>query len=276
MSIHRRLITAALCLTLAASALASPREDARLADATGVLGETQSMPDLSVPNWLLQRAEGIAILPTVVKVGLVYGGRGGKGVLSARNPNGHWGNPVFINMAGGSIGWQAGIQTSDIILIFTTRRSLEGITGGKLTLGVDASVATGPVGRQASAATDIGLSEVYCYSRSKGLFAGVSIDGSIITIDGSANASFYQHPGILGSEIMAPNGPSTPAAARALLQKLDRVTVATANTKAVSPTRDTPQPTPVATPVAAAAPSDGRALESGGAATFPLEDKAAH
>ncbi len=269
MSIHHRLMTVVLSLALTTSALAGTREDARLADATAVLNDTQSMPDSSVPNWLLQRAEAIAVLPTVVKVSMIFGGRGGKGVLSARDTNGHWSNPVFINLAGGSIGFQAGIQTSDIILIFTTRRSLEGVTGGKLTLGVDASVAAGPVGRQASAATDIGLSEVYCYSRSKGLFAGVAIDGSIITIDGSANESYYQHPGILGSEIMAAGGPMAPASARPLLHKLEHVTGTTPSAKSTPATRDS-------APSAPTPPSDGRALESGGASSFPLDDKKTH
>jgi lipid-binding SYLF domain-containing protein len=264
MTIRRILVSTILLGTLASVAFAGPREDSRLATATAVLTETQGMPDQSVPNWLLQRAEGIAVLPTVVKVGLVLGGRGGKGVLAVRDVQGRWSNPMFITLAGGSFGWQAGIETSDIILVFTTRRSLEGVTGGKLTLGVDAAVAAGPVGRQASAATDIGLSEVYCYSRSRGLFAGLAIDGSVLTIDNGANSAFYGRTGLLGSDILSQNLP-LPATARPLLDALDRITNST----------PTPAPAPAAMP-AASVPSDaapsGRGLESGAATSYPLDD----
>lgn len=264
MTIRRLLVSTVLATTLLSTAFAGAREDARLATATAVLTETQGMPDQSVPNWLLQRAEGIAVLPTVVKVGLVLGGRGGKGVLSVRDVQGRWSNPLFITLAGGSFGWQAGIETSDIILVFTTRRSLEGVTGGKLTLGVDAAVAAGPVGRQASAATDIGLSEVYCYSRSRGLFAGLAIDGSVLTVDNSANSAFYGRSGLLGSDILSQTI-ALPPTGRPLLDALEKFT----NSAPAA------APAPVAAPAtvtpAAAAPS-GRGLESGAATSFPLDD----
>ena len=266
MPLRTLLLTALLALGLA-GAHAGPREDARLATASAVLTETQSIRDQAVPNWLLQRAEGIAILPTVVKVGLMLGGRGGKGVLSVRDAQGHWSNPLFISLAGGSFGWQAGLETSDIVLIFTTRRSLEGITGGKLTLGVDAAVAAGPIGRQASAATDIGLSEVYSYSRSKGLFAGLAIDGSVITIDNAANAAFYAKPGVLGSELLGPNGPPPPASARPFLIQLEQLT----NGSPAPTTGSSAPAAPVTAPAQSRVP-DGKGLESGGATTYPMDD----
>ena len=153
------------------------------------------MPDQRVPDWLLQRAQGIAVIPNVVKVALIAGGRGAKGVLMVRDQQGRWSNPVFLTLGGGSFGFQWGLEVSDVILVFTTRRSIEGVTGGKLTLGADASVAVGPIGRSVSGATDIGLAEVYSYSQSKGLFAGVAIDGTVLAIDHSANAAYYQRPG---------------------------------------------------------------------------------
>ena len=120
------------------------------------------------------------------------GGRFGKGILVVRQEDGSWANPVFITVAGGSIGWQIGVESIDIILVFKSTRSLEGIMKGKFTLGADASVAAGPVGRQASASTDILLkSEIYSYSRSRGLFAGLAVDGASIQINHDANEAFY-------------------------------------------------------------------------------------
>ena len=172
------------------------------------------MPDQRVPDWLLQRAQGIAVIPNVVKVALIAGGRGAKGVLMVRDAQGRWSNPVFMTLGGGSFGFQWGLEVSDVILVFTTRRSIEGVTGGKLTLGADASVAVGPIGRQVSGATDIGLAEVYSYSQSKGLFAGVAIDGTVLAIDHSANASYYQRPGVLASDILARTSPAPPPSAQ--------------------------------------------------------------
>ena len=110
---------------------------------------------------------------------------------------------MFVNLTGGSFGFQVGVQSTDVVLVFTSRKSIEGIVGGKVTLGADASVAAGPVGRQSSAATDIGLTaQVYSYSRASGLFAGVALDGSAMTIDERSNEAFYGRPGVLASEII--------------------------------------------------------------------------
>jgi lipid-binding SYLF domain-containing protein len=128
----------------------------------------------------------------VVKVGAVVGGRRGSGAMVVRDDNGRFSDPIMISVTGGSVGWQLGVQSTDLVLVFTTKRGVEGIADGKLTLGGDASVAAGPVGRSASAATDQDFkAEVYSYSRNKGLFAGVSIDGSVISIDSRSNARLY-------------------------------------------------------------------------------------
>lgn len=160
----------------------------RAMDADRVLREIMRVPDQRIPDKLLHGADGIAIIPGVVKVGFVVGGRAGNGLLSVRNENGTWSTPTFIKLRGGSVGFQAGVQETDVILVFRTKRSVNNIVNGKFTLGADAAVAAGPVGRNASASTDTQLkAEIYSYSRSRGLFAGVALDGSAITIDNKAN-----------------------------------------------------------------------------------------
>src|SRR5688572_6105309 len=176
----------------AAPALASAREEARLIEASGVLEELFAQRDTAIPDRLMQRAYGIAVVPNVVKVGAVVGGRRGSGVMVVRDANGRFCDPIMISLTGGSIGWQLGVQSTDVVLVFTTKQGIEGITDGKMTLGADASVAAGPVGRAASAATDQNFTaEVYSYSRNRGLFAGVAIDGSVIAIDTKSNTKLY-------------------------------------------------------------------------------------
>jgi lipid-binding SYLF domain-containing protein len=161
-------------------------------DAVEVIEEMVGIPEEGIPEALLSKAYGIAIIPKVIKAAWVIGGRFGKGVLLVRNERGQWGNPCFIRIAGGSIGWQIGVQSADIILVFKRKKSIQSITEGKVTLGADAAVAAGPVGRRAELSTDIELeAEIYSYSKSRGLFAGVSLEGSAIQIDEDANSRFY-------------------------------------------------------------------------------------
>ena len=130
---------------------------------------------------------------------------------------------MFVNLTGGSFGFQVGVQSTDVVLVFTSRQSIEGIVGGKVTLGADASVAAGPVGRQSSAATDVGLTaQVYSYSRASGLFAGVALDGSAMTIDHKSNESFYGRPGVLASDIIRADAPAAPAPAGEFFAALQR------------------------------------------------------
>jgi lipid-binding SYLF domain-containing protein len=264
-----------LCVTAAlpATVFAQAREEARMLVATQVVEEMTAMPDQGVPDWLLARAHGIAVVPDVVKVGLGVGGRRGKGLLVVRDSQGRWTNPVFITLTGGSFGWQAGVQSTDVILVFTSAAGVEGITDGKLTLGADASVAAGPVGRQASAATDPNLSaEVYSYSRAMGLFAGVAIDGTAITIDRKGNAAFYNKRDITAEELMAEGAPTPPPAAQRYLSTLDQATrTASAATPATGEAPATPAtPAPVGTDPASAPASTPEA--GAGAKTFPMED----
>ena len=186
------LLSALALVCTGAAAQAQGREEARLLTANQVLNDALGSPDQFVPTRLLERAYGIAVVPDVTKVAFFFGGRRGNGVLVARDPTGHFSDPVFVNLTGGSFGFQWGVQSTDVILVFTTKRSIDRIASGQLTLGADASVAAGPVGRTASAGTNPTLSaEVYSYSRSRGLFVGVALDGSALTIDENADARFY-------------------------------------------------------------------------------------
>jgi lipid-binding SYLF domain-containing protein len=252
--LHRAAIFAslALCSSLyAVNALAGNREEARVLTATQVLEEMQNMPDQRVPDWLLERAYGIAVIPDLWKAGFVAGAKHGQGLLVVRDASGRWSNPAFVSLNGGSFGWQAGVQQADIILVFTTKASVDGINGGKMTLGADASVAAGPVGRSATGSTDFNFkAEIYSYSRSKGLFAGLAIDGSALTIDHKSNASYYQKKNVTVDEIFAASAPLPPESGQRFLAALAHV----ATTK--SPVRDAsapqavgPEQTPAATDV---------------------------
>jgi lipid-binding SYLF domain-containing protein len=179
-------------LVCAAPAHAGRKEQKRAETALQVLKQVQSTPDSEIPASLLSKAYAIAVIPDVVKVGLVVGGRRGKGLISVRQPEGTWSNPAYIAITGGSFGFQAGVQSADVILVFRTARGVDNLVSGKFTLGADASVAAGPVGRQASAATDVELkAEILTYARTRGLFAGVALDGSVLSIDYDAIERVY-------------------------------------------------------------------------------------
>lgn len=242
---------------------ASAREEARLIEASGVLEELRSQRDTYIPDRLLSRAYGIAVIPNVVKVAAVVGGRRGTGVLVVRDPSGRFSDPIMVSITGGNVGWQIGVQSTDIVLVFTTRKSVEGITDGKLTLGADASVAAGPLGRAASAATDQNLTaEVYSYSRNRGLFAGVSIDGSVIAIDSKANTRLYGKRAPADQIISGQVSTDVEAAnrfQRAILASTGPATPAAPASSAATATPTEPAPNP-------------SAEEAPGAQTFPLED----
>jgi lipid-binding SYLF domain-containing protein len=188
----RLVLTALLALLLPLSASAQEKEIARADNAVRVLSEILAIPEESIPERLLREAEAIAVMPDVVKAGLVFGGRGGKGLMAVRGSDGTWSNPSFITLGGGSFGFQAGVQSADVVLVFRNRRGIDNIVNGKFTLGADAGVAAGPVGRNAQASTDGQLkAEIYSYSRARGLFAGIALDGAVIAIDNRANRRVY-------------------------------------------------------------------------------------
>ena len=188
----RLVLTALLALMLPFAANAQEKEIQRADNAVRVLSEILAIPEESIPERLLREAEAIAVMPDVVKAGLVFGGRGGKGLIAVRGTDGSWSNPSFITLGGGSFGFQAGVQSADVVLVFRNRRGVDNIVNGKFTLGADASVAAGPVGRSAQASTDGQLkAEIYSYSRARGLFAGIALDGAVIAIDNRANRRVY-------------------------------------------------------------------------------------
>jgi len=242
---------------------AQAREQGRLLTASQVLEELRGSRDEAIPDRLLERAYGIAVIPDLTKVAFFAGGRRGHGVLVVRDKQGRFSNPVLITLTGGSFGWQWGVQSTDIVLVFTTAKGVEGITGGKVTLGADASVAAGPVGRQAEAATDATFrSEVYSYSRSRGVFAGLALDGSALTIDDKADAAFYKRPGIMASDILAGNVTTSDESARRFLAAV---------TSSVGAQRSTLQRSASAAP-APAAPKPQAKPAPASAKSFPLSD----
>ena len=171
----------------------APAPTETLADATAVLADLSRIPAKGIPADLLADARGVAVIPRVVKAGFVVAGQGGHGLVMARGADGKWADPVFVNLGGGGVGFQAGVESTDVVLVFRDRKSLDRLLDGKgkLTLGADAGVAAGPVGRRAMAATDAKLeAEILSYSRSRGLFAGVALDGSVIRPDAKSNALF--------------------------------------------------------------------------------------
>jgi lipid-binding SYLF domain-containing protein len=193
------------------------------------------------------------------------GGRGGRGVMAVRNTDGTWSNPVFLNLYGGSFGFQFGMHMTDVVLVLMSRKTVEGIAGGKVMLGADASVVAGPVGRTASANTDATLkSQVLSYSRSEGVFAGVALEGTVLSIDDSANETAYGVSGILASQILAGELGTPPAGALAFRAALENATRAAA---AEAPATAEAAPAPTATaPVEHASTAPVQ--------TYPMEDPA--
>jgi lipid-binding SYLF domain-containing protein len=244
---------------------AGAREEGRLLTATEVLEEVQAMPDSQIPDALLSRAYGIAVIPDVTKVAFIFGGRHGRGVLVVRDKlTSPWSNPTFVSLTGGSWGFQAGAQSSDIILVFTSKTGIEGVAGGKLTLGADASVATGPVGRQGSAATDMSFhAEIYSYARTRGLFGGIALDGSVISIDRPANAALYGKSGVTATEIFSGQSPAAPASAQRFLERLAQATHTSV--------RNSPAPQADVPATSTAQAPNGAAPSADPPRTYPLE-----
>ena len=165
-------------------------------------------PAESLPAAMLQKAEGVAIFPNMIKGGFILGVNYGKGVLHVRNPDRTWSPPVMVTMGGGSVGFQVGVQSADILLVFATPKSLNGVLQGqKVTLGADASIAAGPVGVQANAGTDAKLgAEIYSYARSRGLFMGVSLGGADLSVDNNSDAVLYGRFGVTPLDVFQSRG----------------------------------------------------------------------
>jgi lipid-binding SYLF domain-containing protein len=244
---HAPLGASLLLLSLAAAPLRAGGREAATVDAAA--DAVAAFSDLSlkgIPPALMRDAQGVAVIPNVVKAGFVVGGRFGRGVVLVRQPGGGWSNPVFVTLAGGGVGWQVGVQSTDVILVFKTRDGLDRILQGKgkLTLGGDVGVAAGPVGRQAEAATDGQLkAEIYSYSRSRGLFAGVSLEGAGLVVDADADAAFYGPRCGRPADILSLPGVTAPEVG-CLKGRLDELTGGPAPPALSVPLPTTPPPPP--------------------------------
>ena len=192
------LLMMALChqLTLAQGRSGKEKSDKSIRNATDAFLDLTDMDgDEEIPQKLINQAEGIVIFPKALKVAFGVGGQGGRGFAIVRKEDGHWSNPYFVGMGEASVGAQIGVQSTDIILLFKHRKNLLDLEKGDMTLGGDVGLAAGPIGRNSSATTDIGFdAEIYSYSKSKGLYAGISLEGNVLKANDQLNSSYYEIP----------------------------------------------------------------------------------
>ncbi|MDA1092210.1 MAG: lipid-binding SYLF domain-containing protein [Acidobacteria bacterium] len=225
MHIRYASLVAVTLLLGAGPAFAQHEELERLEAATAVFAEIMDAPDNAIPRSILDKAEAVAIIPNTVKAGFIFGGHRGKGVISARTADGNWSQPAFLTLTGGSFGLQIGGQTVDLVLVVMNRKGLENLLQNEFKFGGDASAVVGPVGRDAEATTDLHLrAEIVSYSRTRGLFAGITLKGSTIKADRDANERFYGYPFgsgqlVLEEEPATPHNPNAVSAWREALAK---------------------------------------------------------
>jgi SH3 domain-containing YSC84-like protein 1 len=219
--LKRFLVVGTLALLATLTAVASDREDDvnRTHKAAQVFQEIMNTPDHGIPHDLLKKAKCIAIVPGEVKFAFIFGANYGRGIVTCRTEHG-WSAPMFLAVDGGSVGYQIGGSSTDLIMLFMNDHALHSLLGDKFKLGGDASVAAGPVGRSADAGTDVRLTaEILSYSRAKGVFAGVALDGAVVQADKSGDKAMYgdtvdRHE-ILSGKV------AVPASARRLLHELN-------------------------------------------------------
>lgn len=217
------LIASCIFMSSCPLAAADNKWTALVEESGRVLSEVQEMPDQGIPENLLSGCSAIAIFPSTVSGGFVIGGKYGQGIIMVRNEkSGGWSPPAIFTIAGGSFGWQIGGQATDFILLVMNRRSVDGILQGKFKLGGDASVAAGPVGRAASASTDVQLKGgILSYSRSRGLFAGAKLEGDVITQHWDGDAELYGKT-LSAREILMENKARMPKSAERVLKTLNK------------------------------------------------------
>jgi SH3 domain-containing YSC84-like protein 1 len=223
MNIKKRILmflAGSLVLSIPTVAFGSDREDdvTRINHATEVFHEIMSAPDKGIPRDILESAKCIAIIPGEKKFAFIFGANYGRGVATCRMEHG-WTAPMFVAVDGGSVGYQIGGSSTDLIMIFMNDHALHSLLSDKFKLGGDASVAAGPVGRTAAAETDLKLTaEILSYSRAKGIFAGVSLDGAVVQADKSGDHAMYgetvTHREILDGSV------APPESARPLLREI--------------------------------------------------------
>ncbi|MGD0929980.1 MAG: lipid-binding SYLF domain-containing protein [Candidatus Korobacteraceae bacterium] len=218
--LKRILSFTTLILLVTLPAVASDRDNDvnRTNKAAQVFNEIMNAPDQGIPQDLLESAKCIAIIPGDLKFAFIFGGNYGRGLASCRTRHG-WSAPMFLALDGGSVGYQIGGSSTDIVMLFMNDRALKSLLSDKFKLGADASVAAGPVGRNASAGTDLKLNaEILSYSRAKGVFAGVSLNGAVVQADKSGDEAMYG-PNVNRHDILD-GKVAVPASARALVEEL--------------------------------------------------------
>ena len=221
------ILAIVFCLAFSTVCLASGKSEKSLKDQTKqsekaakVFNEIMGTPDKAIPNQLLDSAECVAVFPQVLKAGFIIGGRGGRGVASCRTAAG-WSAPAFFNLAGGSVGFQIGAQSTDFVMLFMNKDGMNSLLSDSFTLGGDASVAAGPVGRQAGASTDLKFNaQILSYSRSRGLFAGLDLKGVVIKPDKDDMREAYGE--VTTKEVLQENKGTAPAKLRAFSNTLGR------------------------------------------------------
>jgi lipid-binding SYLF domain-containing protein len=217
-------------LTLAVATLhAGDRQSKTVDSAVAVAEAFASAPRLlHVPPAILADARGVAVIPHVVKAGVIVDRCFGRGVLLVRGPDGSWSHPVFVTLEGGGIGLDVGVEATDVVLVFKSEKSMEHILQGKgqLTLGSDVAVAVGPLGREAEKSAELWKkSEVFCYSHTRGLFAGLTLEGDKLRVDTEANEAFYHLHGGHPADVLAIHGPSPVAGVERLREHFARMCI---------------------------------------------------
>jgi SH3 domain-containing YSC84-like protein 1 len=250
----KTLLVLMLLPTLAAWSQSGPRnaDVERVQTASTVLSQIMEAPDKSIPDGIMDGAKCIAIVPSMLKAGFIIGANYGKGVATCRTGKG-WSTPVFFRISGGSFGFQAGGQASDLVLVIRTVDGMQQLLQSKFKLGADASAAAGPVGRDTQAATDLTMrAQILTYSRARGLFAGVSVDGAVVRQDNDATRTFYGKDWTFYSLLNGEVPP--PADAQNFLKTVEQYAPTPRASKvAVAPTTVAPtEPTPAAAPVESA------------------------
>lgn len=211
---------AALVMAQVQPALASA--DSRLQNSIDVLDSFMDNPGQRIPERILRQAKGIAIIPGVTSAGFILGGTRGAGILTLKQESGRWSNPAFVTLTGGSVGLQIGARTSDLILLFMNERSVRATLNRSFDLGGDVGVAAGPVGGNVVSPTDASTSDVLVYSRSAGLFAGVSLSGSKLAFDQDTSAEFYNQENLTPQKILLDPSLSSPPLVASLRRSLNR------------------------------------------------------
>lgn len=191
----KKLLISLLALGLTASAFAAEEGESKAADrlksASTILTEIQSAPDTGIPDEVMGSADCVAVVPSMLKAGFMFGARYGRGVASCRTPKG-WSDPAFFTIEGGSFGLQIGGQAVDLVMLIMNHRGMQNLLNSKFKMGADASVAAGPVGRHAAADTDWKMrAQILSYSRARGVFAGLELNGAVVKIDRESTLEFY-------------------------------------------------------------------------------------